>query len=100
MKKKARTLWFRAKEFGWGWYPVTWQGWLVTAAYTLLYAVSVFIFIAWIGWVNQAESGFRTVILGIFEFVAWMAFLIYSMMRICYRTGEKPEWRWGGKPKK
>ena len=22
--------WFRAKRFGWGWTPITWEGWLVT----------------------------------------------------------------------
>lgn len=23
-------LWFKAKNYGWGWYPVTWEGWTVT----------------------------------------------------------------------
>lgn len=99
-KKEAKTLWFRAKEFGWGWYPVTWQGWLITALYTLAYALSFLFFTIWIVAANQAEEGFRTVIFGLFEFVIWMALLIYSMIRICYRTGEKPGWRWGADKKK
>ena len=32
-----RTYWFRAKEYGWGWgLPLTWQGWVVFAAFFLL----------------------------------------------------------------
>ena len=30
-------LWFKAKMFGWGWYPITWQGWLIT----ILYVISI-----------------------------------------------------------
>jgi predicted GH43/DUF377 family glycosyl hydrolase len=26
---QKRIFWFRAKEYGWGWYPATWEGWLV-----------------------------------------------------------------------
>jgi hypothetical protein len=26
-------LWFKAKNYGWGWYPITWQGWLITGLY-------------------------------------------------------------------
>jgi len=25
--------WFGPKRFGWGWSPVTWQGWVVVVAY-------------------------------------------------------------------
>lgn len=28
-------IWFRRKWFGWGWMPITWQGWLATLAYVL-----------------------------------------------------------------
>ena len=26
--------WFAAKRYGWGWYPVTWQGWGILGIYT------------------------------------------------------------------
>ncbi|KND47488.1 MAG: hypothetical protein AB199_03600 [Parcubacteria bacterium C7867-004] len=99
-KKEARKLWFRAKEYGWGWYPASWQGWTITFLYTLLFAVSIIFFVVWVGAANEAHSGFRNVVLGIFEFVAWMTFLVYSMLRICYKTGEEPHWSWGHKEKK
>jgi len=28
--------WFKRKRFGWGWVPVTWQGWLSTLIYILV----------------------------------------------------------------
>ncbi len=27
-------LWFKAKKFGWGWTPCSWEGWTVTGLYT------------------------------------------------------------------
>ena len=29
-------LWFRAKRFGWGWAPFTWQGWAITFGFVAL----------------------------------------------------------------
>ena len=31
-----KTIWFKAKEYGWGWYPFTWEGWTVTGVYVAL----------------------------------------------------------------
>ena len=28
-------LWFRARRYGWGWAPATWQGWAVLAVYVI-----------------------------------------------------------------
>jgi hypothetical protein len=33
--------WFKPRDTGTGWTPVTWQGWLVTAAFCLLIAATV-----------------------------------------------------------
>jgi len=70
-------LWFRAKNYGWGWYPSSWQGWLILLVYVgfLVYKTPSF---------YNIESLFATVLL----------------IFICYKTGEKPEWRWGGKKTK
>lgn len=29
-------IWFKRKRFGWGWYPASWEGWLVTVVYIAL----------------------------------------------------------------
>jgi hypothetical protein len=28
MMTQDKRLWFRARRFGWGWTPITWQGWM------------------------------------------------------------------------
>jgi hypothetical protein len=33
MEKK---LWFKAKRYGWGWTPVTWQGWVAVLVYVAI----------------------------------------------------------------
>ena len=39
MKKQNKTkkLWFRAIYYGWGWYPCSWEGWLVLLVWVLLF---------------------------------------------------------------
>jgi hypothetical protein len=32
----SRRQWFGPRRFGWGWSPVTWQGWVVVAVYVAL----------------------------------------------------------------
>lgn len=34
---QKRIFWFRAKEYGWGWYPATWEGWLVLLVFIALW---------------------------------------------------------------
>ncbi len=101
MKTKAKTLWFKAKEYGWGWYPVTWQGWLITLLFALVYAASFIGFVGWLGVSKEAgpSATEQARLLGIAEFILWIVFLTYALFRICYRYGESPVWRWGKKPK-
>ena len=33
MARVTRTAWFGPKRWGWGWSPVSWQGWVVTVAF-------------------------------------------------------------------
>lgn len=90
--KTKRKLWFRAKTFGWGWYPVTWQGWLVTLFYTLLYIGSGLLFGAFAP--AAIEEG-ASVLPGLIFLISWLTLLTASLLAICYRYGERPRWRWG-----
>ena len=88
-----KRLWFKAKRYGWGWYPVTWQGWAVSIVYAFLLAVSV-------GRVSNYAlehlvEGTAAIVVPVLLHLAWIAFLISTLMFICYKTGEKPEWKWG-----
>ena len=96
MKRPPKRLWFRAKEYGWGWFPITWEGWAVTVGFSLAFPASIITFAGWLA--SAKGSGgltSRDLILAIFEFTLWLSFLSYFLLKICYRYGEKPRWRWG-----
>lgn len=82
-----KKLWFKAKNYGWGWYPASREGWFVILWYTLA------IVIIFRKMNPDIQSGSDTVIGVIIPFLIVTAILI----AICYKTGEKPEWRWGKK---
>lgn len=78
-------MWFKAKLYGWGWVPVTWEGWALTA----VYVVTLFGIFNDID--KKVQSGSNILIGNILCFVGLTLFF----MVICYLTGEKPRWRWG-----
>lgn len=77
-------FWFVRKTYGWGWVPATWQGWLVLFVYIIL--VTIFSFTI------DEFSTFREVV---FTFILPVLFLTITLIRICYKKGEKPRWQWG-----
>ena len=84
-----KKLWFKRKIYGWGWYPVTWEGWVVI----LVYMGAVFGFAATI----DEQSPPRELV---FTFFLPITLLTITLIRICYATGEKPRWQWGDRDKK
>lgn len=79
-----KKLWFKRKAYGWGWYPATWQGWLVLA----LYIASTFAFSSSV----DNSSTDREVF---FMLVLPFLILTTALIRICYARGESPRWQWG-----
>ena len=82
---KNDKLWFKAKRYGWGWYPVSWEGWLILLAYTIL------IIIPAVKINDTAHSGSDALI----AFAPYFIILTGLLLVICYRKGEVPGWRWG-----
>ena len=78
-------LWFRRKTFGWGWYPCTWQGWLIMVLWIYI-TVRMFMNI------DKISNSTSDTILGFF--VPLIA-LVGLLLLISWGTGEKPSWRWG-----
>ena len=74
MEKK----WFRRKLYGYGWTPVSWEGWLV-----LLIWVGLFTF----GVAKMDHEGMKNLVI----IFLMTGVLIY----ICYKKGERPKWQWG-----
>jgi hypothetical protein len=86
-----KKLWFRAKNYGWGWYPVTWQGYLVTILYVLAIFKIAFRAVKITEATNDSDSTF------LWNYLPPLLVISLVMIWICYKTGEKPEWRWNGK---
>lgn len=75
--------------YGWGWYPVTWQGWVVI----VVYMITVFAFSLTV----DEQSPPRELV---FTFFLPITLLTLTLIRVCYATGEKPRWQWGNGKKK
>ncbi len=80
------TLWFKAKRYGYGWYPVTWQGWAIVVLYIggLLSEVMLVNSSA-----NPEDSNF------LINFFPRVLVLTVFLIVICRAKGEPAKWRWG-----
>lgn len=85
MPKQSKKYWFRTKLYGWGWVPSTWQGWLVLAIYLFL--------VTWD--FGQIDSHSHSVSDTLINYVPNTVFFTLILIFICFKTGEKPRWRWG-----
>ena len=86
-KHSQNKLWFRTKNYGWGWYPVTWEGWFVIIVFVL--------FITYrsieVSKMFNADASF------VFRYFFEVLLSLIPLLVICYLKGEKPQWRWGKK---
>lgn len=84
---RKNKLWFRRKTYGWGWTPITWEGWFVT-----LLVVVIPIAIRLTLKALEVERSTQ-------YFYAWASvpILLMGLTMICFRYGEKPKWQWGVK---
>lgn len=83
-KDNPKHVWFKRKLYGWGWTPVTWEGWVCTALYVgllVLFALTI-----------DETSPPQEVM---FTFVLPAVLLTATFIRIAYQKGEKPRWQWG-----
>jgi len=75
---KNNKIWFKRKLYGWGWTPVTWEGWAVLLGWLILFIFSVS---------KVDHEGVKNI---------WVAFAFTGILiYICYKKGEKPRWQWG-----
>jgi hypothetical protein len=84
LKDNPKGYWFKRKLYGWGWTPVTWQGWVVIIFYVALVCAFAFT-------VNETSPKEEV----LFTAILPITLLTITLIRICYRKGEKPGWVWG-----
>jgi len=82
-----KDIWFKAKRYGAGWCPCTWQGWIVVLVFILLIILNSFI----INHIFQIQKE-RSIAFS-FQLIVLTLILIY----ISKKKGEKFGWRWGNK---
>jgi hypothetical protein len=83
IKDNPNHYWFKRKWYGWGWSPVTWQGWSMFGIYmalVLAFATTI-----------DENSSTREMV---FTFVLPVVLLTIALLGICYAKGEKPRWQW------
>lgn len=80
-------LWFKSKRYGWGWYPVTKEGWLVLLCYVVLFIAGELWFIGSL----KADLSLPLMT----AYIAYILLITGLLIWICYKTGERPRWRWG-----
>ena len=84
MKEDKNNIWFSAKKYGIGWgLPVTWQGWFVLLLYVVLLIIGINIL--------------TSTTIGIPFFIAYLFILTGLLVFICWKKGEKLDFRWGKK---
>lgn len=85
IRNNPQQYWFKAKLYGWGWTPATWQGWLVMLVFIALIMLNAFRLDLY----TQSESD------TIFNFIPQTFILVIVLLIICWIKGEKPRWQWG-----
>lgn len=79
-----KNLWFGAKRYGWGWTPITWQGWAATIGY-------IVIVVGCTATLDEQSPPREVIFMGVLPTVL----ATIALIRICYKKGEPPRWRWG-----
>jgi catechol 2,3-dioxygenase-like lactoylglutathione lyase family enzyme len=82
MKNK---LWFRRKTYGWGWTPITWEGWAISIGAIAL-PLLIRLVTKLIGLEKPAQY---------FYTYSSIPLIFMGLTLICFRYGEKPRWQWG-----
>ena len=86
---ESKKYWFKRRRFGWGWTPVTWQGWLTVAFFIgLIIAASM-----QLPSKPEEPTPDQTLRFWVLFVSATAGILVVSALK-----GPKPKWRWGKTP--
>ncbi len=85
MRKK---LWFKNKRYGYGWVPISWEGWASILVYAIAMAFVVRNIIALV-----AYDRFQGVWVAVS--VGRVLLLTTALLVVARWKGERPKWSWG-----
>lgn len=85
-----RGYWFKRRRYGYGWTPVTWQGWL-----TIVLSLAAIL----IGATYLLKDTSKNTFSGeVFLFIIFLLVVVTVIVVISVVKGPRPRWRWGRKP--
>lgn len=76
--------WFKAKKYGWGWYPSSWEGYTIVGIY-----ISVFI-VLFYNIDVYSHSATETIL----SFIPQAFIITIVLIGTCFIKGEKPHWNY------
>ncbi len=85
IKDNPKGYWFKNKIYGWGWFPVKWQGWVVILVFVIAITLNSIRFDLTN---NESTTALTSFLLQTFA-------LALILITVCYIKGEKPRWQWG-----
>ncbi len=83
MSQKA-PYWFKARKYGYGWTPVTLEGWVTVVIYIV---VSIYAFV-------EVHKDYPTLKQNIIAAIPTFAFVTLILLLILYKKGEPLKWPW------
>jgi hypothetical protein len=92
-----KKLWFKRKEYGWGWTPASKEGWITMIVFTLVLAFASIAYFQYMKRLNEVLDLSEGVVA--FVYILLVSFLSLILILICTVKGEKPKWTWGNKAK-
>lgn len=81
--------WFKRKRYGYGWKPVTWEGWLSVGLY-------VFIVVGGLWAIRGVSDKNISTLANTYSIVVLLATVLLIVLG--HKYGPKPKWRWGKSP--
>ncbi len=83
---KNNDYWFKRRRYGYGWFPVSWQGWTVFGVYLLLVIAGALMIMD-----VSPEDEAREVAF----YLLFVAVLTVCLITITMKKAPKAKWRWG-----
>lgn len=81
-----KLYWFKRKRYGWGWVPVSWQGWILVGLYLLI------IIGAGLAFLTTPSSALEVGL-----FILFFVAATFNFLKIALSKAPEPHWRWGRK---
>lgn len=88
-KIQTQNYWFKRRRYGYGWTPVTRQGWVTIFAFIIVALGGTY-------FIDEAPTNSLTT--GSLIYLACLVASIAALFVIFWLKGPKPKWRWGSKP--